>query len=252
MHFSILDLVTLTAELEQSFRYFYHVSIYEAEERPILPILEHFASAADQNLELYSYDFGDVKTASEAFAQGKPRNISTQSHLLNYGSDARRATILINEPTVNYCWNRFCLAKEAAHATLRRNMNGIGADEYPDTKTARQGADLLSDIVRLKYSLNDFDKIEYPPHIHAENAAELLAIFILYPPHKMMIDREKLYIENGVENGTEEEKQNALRTTDFRSTADRHKVPLRYVELFMQWKDLDQFERHFERKIKDC
>lgn len=245
MHFSLRDVCQFAAELERSFQQYYHVSMTEVDQRDEVLLLEHLASAADTRFDVYVFDFGDTTGAPSAFAAQKPEAISTQSLLFNHENGSDHADIFINAAAVNLCWTRFCMVKEASHVALRRNMNALAGERYPDNATIRSIIELLQDIVRFKYSLNDIGKAEYPVAIHAENAAELIAILLLYPPRKMIGDRDGIMTREGIGH----QNRSALGAVDFFPTADRHKVPQRYVELMLGWDQLDFFAPLFDQIV---
>ena len=166
---------------------------------------------------------------------GRARDLYSKVIILDSG-DKPAAEIVLNthklpdgSALVNYCWTRFCKVKEACQIYLR----GYFRDHqwtYPDTASLAQIDTLFKNLVRFKFSIEDFDNKNYPQDTKVENAAEIIAILLLYPIEKMATDRLAM-------GGDLDMSAFSLYTHEL---ADTYKVPERYVDLFLTSENFDK------------
>ena len=259
------------AEMELEFRKLKQGVPAKGVPRDADEIMRSFARYSKTKFHIFSLDFISTIGASEAFEAQRPNEIPLQSLLLNH-IDNGYCDILIYS-ALNNCWDRFCRAKEAAHVPIRTKANRMAEaakqviqefdkikDEleaykeymcddtvvhYPDTASERQIISLFHDTVTKKFSINDFDKKDYPIELRAENSAEIIAILLLFPPHEMINERNSLLLEIGSIAGDLCELEGA----DFMPIAKRWKVPLHYVELFLTWDGLEHRCGIYEQRL---
>lgn len=151
---------------------------------------------------------------------------------LNTGESRRESS-----PVLNYCWGRFCLVKEACQAVLYEDRDKLG-NEYPVTLTFQEVGTLMSRINNEPFSLWDFEDEKYGKELAIENAAELLASGLLFP-FELALELQNSLLEKGGEL--------ALRTHNYFNIANEFKVPKRYVEVMITWKDLQSLVSDIER-----
>ena len=136
-------------------------------------------------------------------------------------------------PLVNYCWNRFCLVKEACQAIVYEDFKErAGESRYPQTDTYELVVELFSNINNKPFSLSDFGNEKYPLALAVENAAELLATLLLVSIDELYDFRKNIIAQQGVVG---------LQAYNFLPVADLYKAPRRYIEVMSTWDHLDDF-----------
>ena len=166
------------------------------------------------------YSFVHIFDGAEKYAE-----IVINSHVL---PDGRR---LVNE-----CWKRFSIVKEVCQVVIRQAFYDDGI-EYPNTNNYLKAGSLFHNLVKYKFSIEDFDNDKYPSDVKVENAAEILAILLLYPIDKMVQDRALL--SNGDQIQQNGNVIFGIFDDGFYDIALRYKVPERYVRLFLTSSNLN-------------
>lgn len=117
-------------------------------------------------------------------------------------------------------WERFCYVKEACHVLFLVSQDKLRLD-YPYTSDEKSLLHLFESTTTEPFSVYDFDDTNYERSLALENAAEVLAFFIMVPLDELLGERLRF---RALTNGHIYDPQ------DF---ADQFKVPHRYVELFV-------------------
>lgn len=171
--------------------------------------------------DVYSYVL--IKERPAATALGKLERRDVRIHL-NIGTTSS------GEP-LNRCWRRFCCLKEVCQAIIYEEFESSNSNSYPRTLDFSRINALFERINNEPFSLWDFGDPEYDPAHFTENAAELLALGLLYPFDHALEHQKAL---NTKYDGD-------LSLVDLKPTANYYKVPRRYVELMLTWKGLADF-----------
>ena len=175
---------------------------------------------------------------------GRARDLYSLCFII-HGESKKRVEIWINThmlpdgaTLVNYCWKRFCLIKEACQVIIREEFRDKGWD-YPDASTREELKTLIQNLVKFKFSMSDFENPDYPLDTKVENAAEILAILLLYPIDRMVEDQKK------------HENSDSAYTNIHFLIAEKYKVPERYVELLFSSEDLQRVFSEIRLKRDD-
>lgn len=170
------------------------------------------------------YSFVLIKRRPESSTLGQLVRRPVRIHL-NTGK-------MTDGEALNKCWRRFCGLKEVCQAVIYEELNADGDDgAYPATIIFKEVNSLFEKINNEPFSLWDFDDDNYDFAHFTENAAELLALGLLYP-FEHSFEHQK---------GLGADFQGDLTSVDLLPIADHYKVPKRYVELMMTWSGLAAF-----------
>jgi len=183
------------------------------------------------DINVFEFDLYEQEVEKDI---GRARDLYSKVHI--FERDTLYAEIVLNShkfsdgtDLVNYCWTRFCVVKEACQVFIRHYFKDHHWD-YPDTASLQQIDTLFKNLVRFKFSMEDFDNGQYPPDTKVENAAEIIAILLLYPIENMAADRKDL--------GAQLDR--SAFSLDTNKLAEKRKVPERYVDLFLTSENFDR------------
>lgn len=209
-------------------------------------LAEFLSGHLNHTYELAKSDFYDVKGASNAEVNAKPSEHDVYSFVfLNERPEApalgkvarRHVRIHLNvgktnsgEP-LNTCWRRFCILKEVCQAIVYEEFSENSLEAYPKTIRFPQISSLFEKINNEPFSLWDFDDKDYDRAHFTENAAELLALGMLYPFDHALEHQKELQARAAGD----------LTKSDLMEIAKYYKIPKRYVELMMTWAGLNEF-----------
>lgn len=239
--FTYDDILRLAAELEEGYRLFCPPGRQDAlirDERDVLDALSSFSNHEFQIFEedLYAKNKDSDQSHNEAI---EPPSHDVFSICMLYETPTRRrAEIWINTfktksgPLVNRCWKRFCKTKEACQAVIKHTFTKREW-AYSASDSVTKTIVSVDDLLTKRFSFDDFQGTKYPFSVRIENAAELLAILLLYPIERMIADRRRIIDEVG---------EDSMRAYDYFDTAERYLVPRRYVFILLNSPDLGQIE----------
>jgi hypothetical protein len=215
------------------------------DEIALLKAFEAYFQGPMRLLEIDSYDGLEPPTGqndSSEVAGPALRKDELASLILIFFENGfpKKADILINSglldsgaPIFNKCYRRFLAMKEAFHAILRLEFARRN-DPYPDAADSVTILKTLEKLIYLPFAIIDFDNPEYDDDIKVENAAQLLAILILYPIEQINADRAQFLEEfDGGDANFENPEIIVTRSYEF---AAKHRVPQRYVDMLFRWK----------------
>lgn len=232
------DVLDIYINLEENIDLSNLRSVMEEDQRDIQMIITALKGYSNHEISVFEEDL-------YAGASGVGRNRDFYSKCLLFQSGGKnRVEVWVNkhrlpsgDMLVNDCWRRFCIVKEACQPIIRDHF--MKAEwEYPDAANMMQIVTLYKNLVKFKFSMTDFDNANYPLDTKIENAAEILAILLLYPIEKMVNDRDR---NNEIEYG-------GIFNESFYNLALGYKVPERYVELFLTSNELDRIHGLIKKK----
>lgn len=237
---SFEDILDIYVTLEENIQLDNLVAQHQKDVRDVRMLLDALQGFLNYNISVLEVDFYKGLDSSQV---GRSRDFFSLIHI--FSAESKSAEIAINShilpdgaPLVNYCWRRFCTIKEACQIIIRAHFyeNDI---VYPDSVGEEKQSELLHNIFRYKFSIEDFESDKYPPDVKVENAAEILAILLLYPIEKMVVDKKDINSSNhfGVYNHA------------YFNIADRYKIPERYVDLFLSSENLDDIKLRVDEKL---
>ncbi|MBF0333141.1 MAG: hypothetical protein HQL40_05755 [Alphaproteobacteria bacterium] len=235
MALSLRDLVSFFVEFEKAVTQSAAPGVMEKVPREPSELLDVFHLYSGCTFIVREMDFyADFDVPFARASGGQPPELC--SLVLNFG---KRAEIYINgaqrpdrSPILNRCHRRFFLMKEAFHVVLRDEFVKQKRD-HPDTNRPETLATLVQQLTYLPFSIVDFDSPAYPDSEKVEHAAELLALFMLYPLDVVAADRANFNNANGAAGP-------AIIFADTRAFAQEYLVPQRYVDLLFRWERFDE------------
>lgn len=243
MAISLRDILAFFVEFERALILEAPPGVFEEEPRSSTRLLERFSAYFGGPIRVViveSYEGLDL--AGDVII----RNDELGSLVLVYYKDKRPvgADILLNnakltddKPVFNYCYRRFLAIKEAFHVVLRFELIKEGRNyDYPDSNQAKSMMPSIERLIFLPFAIIDFDDPEYTDDVKIENAAELLAVLMLYPIEKIASDRNTFTAAVGAEF----DDPTAIATST-KAFAELHKIPQRYVDLIFRWQGFDSF-----------
>ena len=231
MPFNLEDIINIYVNIEENINLDLLHGAANADQRDEKLLLKEICGYSNHGASVFEEDlYAGLSTL------GRSRDFYSKC-LIFGGETKKRFEIWINKhklpdgnDLVNFCWRRFCIVKEACQVIIREEFLREGRP-YPDAKTVDEVVTLYRNLVKFKFSMSDFDSDEYPLDTKVENAAEILAILLLYPIDKMVADRARLASNSD---------QTAFSRSYF-DIAENYRIPERYVELFFTSKELDLF-----------
>ena len=237
--FDLEDVINIYVTLEQNMELSNLTGPSTEDVRDEVMLLNAISGYSNHKIDVFEEDLYDTITESV----GRSRDYYSKC-LIFHGEVKKRAEIWVNSHKllsgahlVNSCWRRFCIIKEACQVIIREEF--LRHDwVYPATKNVEELVTLYRNLVKFKFSIFDFDNEHYPLDTKVENAAEILAILLLYPIEKMVADAERL-------NG---DSFDSAFSNSFYEIADNYKVPERYVELFLTSEELGRMDSLIQMK----
>lgn len=170
------------------------------------------------------YDFMHGYQTDEVYQTLFGRDKIEQSPISSYNITRKIDDHVISElyltESLSEEWCRFAYVKEACHVIFLRMMDEITLD-YPYTCDHNSLLRMFQSTTTEPFSINDFDDPSYEVSLALENAAEVLAFFIMVPIEHLL-DEQAAYV--AMANG---------HIYDPQEFASQYKVPHRYVELFV-------------------
>ncbi len=199
----------------------------------ILEFLEGYRN--DIKYELKIYDFHEGQENDELYNALFNHNSKREEPLLRsfnkiYKKSGGAFPEYVSEVHLDthnkYCWARFCTLKEACHILfiIEAHENKDTSPPYPYTKDDEKVKDLLQATHTLPFSLLDFGTDGYPAYLKIENAAEVLAYFLMVGHEQIARDRLEFC-------SLKKEKRGIY---DFLRIAKRYNVTRRYAETFFK------------------
>lgn len=261
MPLNLNEIISFFVEFESVLTAEVPPGVMENRPRSVPSLLQGFSLYFGGPINVLGMDFYEgvgPQPAAEGVVDGKLRKDELGSLVLYYGKEGvpTSADILVNlgekadgTPAFNRCYRRFLVMKEAFHAVLKVEFERKGKN-HPDTAETGRWLKLAEKLVYLPFSLPDFDDPEYDDDLKIEHAAELLAIFILYPLDHIAADRKAFLAEgNPGKDGDDFEDPEVIMALTL-PYATNHRVPQRYVDLLFRWKQFEHVHLLYQQ-LKD-